>query len=218
MLSPMMACEEAWLLGQAIRAIDPQATLIPGPVPSTGSDEVFTNPTNGKTTFTIKAEKVPNAAGIRRVIQMLGGPSATFEDVQSNGGNIARLRGGWIVGGYLSNWLPLDLASLLGGGFRVVQDILPNALTARADVVLPAAAWAEKDGCWENFQGRIQAFVAAVPPPEGARREADVYYKLLGRTGLYNAQTLRQEMGDPFASVTLPSEEANEAAPQFAEL
>src|SRR5207244_4434195 len=34
LLSPMMACEEAWLLGQAIRAIDPQAVLILGPVPT----------------------------------------------------------------------------------------------------------------------------------------------------------------------------------------
>ncbi|HEV2689781.1 MAG TPA: molybdopterin-dependent oxidoreductase, partial [Bryobacteraceae bacterium] len=214
----MMACEEAWLLGAAIRTIDPQATLILGPVPSTGRDEVFTNPANGKTTFTIKAEKVPNAAGIRRVIDMLGGPSATFDDVLANKGNLAGLRGGWIVGGYLSNWLPLDLPALSIGGFRVIQDILPNALTSRADVVLPAAAWAEKEGCWENYQGRIQAFAAAVAPLEGARREGDVYYKMLGRTGMYNADAVRKEMGEPFAAVTLPGEEAHEAAPQFAEL
>ena len=43
LLSPMMACEEAWLLGKAIRAIDPQAVLILGPVPTTGQDEVFKN-------------------------------------------------------------------------------------------------------------------------------------------------------------------------------
>ena len=34
MLSPMMACEEAYLLGKAIRAIDPQAVLVLGPVPT----------------------------------------------------------------------------------------------------------------------------------------------------------------------------------------
>jgi NADH-quinone oxidoreductase subunit G len=218
MMSPMMACEEAWLLGQGIRALDPQATLILGPVPTSGQDEAFKNPANGKTTFTIKAEKVPNAAGVRRVMQMLGGPSATFDDLKSSNGNLSKLRGGWIVGGYLSNWLTLDLPSLLSGGFRVVQDILPNALTARADVVLPAAAWAEKDGCWENFAGKIQGFAAAVPPPEGVRREGDVYYKLLGRAGLYNAQAVRSEMGEPFPAVELPGEEAPEGAPQFAEL
>ena len=94
---------------------------------------------------------------------------------------IKKLKGGWIVGGYLSNWIPLNMPEFLKTGFRVVQDILPNALTEIADVVLPAAAWAEKDGSWENFQGKIQPFAAAVAPPTGARREGDVYYSLMGR-------------------------------------
>jgi NADH-quinone oxidoreductase subunit G len=39
-LSPMMSCEEAWLLGHAIRSLDPQATAGPGPdSPSTGQNE-----------------------------------------------------------------------------------------------------------------------------------------------------------------------------------
>src|SRR5689334_24243068 len=63
MLSPMMACEEAWLLGTAIRQIDPQAVLVLGPVPTAASDDVFKNSLTGKETFRIKAEKVPNAAG-----------------------------------------------------------------------------------------------------------------------------------------------------------
>src|ERR1700728_5329729 len=42
-LSPMMACEEAYLLGKAIRAIDPPALLRLGPVPSAGQDEIFRN-------------------------------------------------------------------------------------------------------------------------------------------------------------------------------
>src|SRR3954454_15017109 len=40
-LSPMMACEEAWLLGKYIRSIDPEALLVLGPVPTTGENEVF---------------------------------------------------------------------------------------------------------------------------------------------------------------------------------
>jgi NADH-quinone oxidoreductase subunit G len=219
MLSPMMACEEAYLLGKAIRSLDPQALLIRGPVPSSGQDEVFKNPANGKHTFTIKAEKVPNAAGVRRVLAMLGGPQATFDDITANQRpEIGRLKGGWIVGGYLSRWTPLDLPALFKTGYRVVQDILPNGLTERADVVLPSAAWAEKDGCWENHQGKIQPFAAAVPPPEGARREGDVYYALLGRPGLYNVQVVRQEMGEPFASIALPGDEETAPAPQFVEL
>src|SRR5207249_2269724 len=81
LLSPMMACEEAYLLGKYIRSIDPQAILALGPVPTSEKDEVFKNYMSGKVTFTIKAEKVPNAAGIRRVIEMLGGPSSTLQEL-----------------------------------------------------------------------------------------------------------------------------------------
>jgi len=218
-LAPMMACEEAWLLAKAIRAADPQAVLVLGPVPSAGKNEVFHNYLTGKQTFVIQAEKAPNAGGVRRIIDMIGGPNATWDDVGANTRpDLKKLRGGWIVGGYLSNWIGPDLPPLLRMGFRVVQDILPNALVHSADVVLPAAAWAEKDGCWQNFQGRIQAFTAAVAPPEGARREGDVFYHLLNRPGLYNAAVVREEMGEPFASIPAPAESAVEAPPQFVEL
>jgi NADH-quinone oxidoreductase subunit G len=218
MLSPMMACEEAWLLSKAIRAIDPEAILILGPVPTTGANDVFKNSVNGKQTFVIQAEKVPNAAGIRRVIGLVGGPTASFDQLAGASDQFSKLKGGWIVGGYLSPWVPPSPPALLKSGYRVVQDILPSSLSESADVLLAAAAWAEKDGCWENFAGRIQAFVAAVTPPEGARRDGDVFYKLLGRPGLYNAEAVREEMGEPFASVKLPVEAHEEPAPQFAEL
>jgi len=194
--------------------------LIIGPVPNSGKNETFTNPANGKQTFTIQGEKVPNAAGIRRVIGMLGGASGTWDDVLAGTrAEIQKLKGGWIVGGYLSNWVGPDVPNILRSGFRVVQDILPNALVDSADIVLPGAAWAEKDGSWENYAGKIQAFGAAVRPPEGARRDGDVYYNLLGRAGLYNAEVVRKEMGEPFVTVMLADEaEETQAAPQFAEL
>ena len=227
MLSPMMACEEAWLLGKAIRQIDPQAVLVLGPVPAAASDEVFKNSLTGKETFRIKAEKVPNAAGVRRVMQVLGGPTATFEEFAAVkpagkgavGTGLTKLKAGWTVGGYLSNWIPTEMPALFrAGNIRVVQDILANALTDAADVVIPGAAWAEKDGCWENHAGRIQAFAAAIAPPEGAVREGDVYYRMLGRTGLYNAEIVRAEMGAPFAAVKVPARDAKEPAFEFVEL
>src|SRR5581483_3643700 len=151
MLSPMMACEEAWLLGKLIRSIDPQAILVMGPVPATAEDEVFKNSFNGKVTFTIKAEKVPNAAGIRRVIEMLGGPTTKWEDfVKGATPELKKLKGGWIVGGYLSAWVTKEAPPQFKKGFKVVQDILPSTITDSADVLLPSASWAEKGGCWEN--------------------------------------------------------------------
>ena len=76
----MMACEEAYLAGQGHpRRSIPQAVLALGPVPTTGQNDVFKNSVNGKQTFVIQAEKVPNAAGVRRVLAMLGGPQASLE-------------------------------------------------------------------------------------------------------------------------------------------
>jgi NADH-quinone oxidoreductase subunit G len=218
-LSPMMACEEAFLLGKLMRTLDPQAVLIPGPIPASGADEVFKNSATQKQTFVIKGEKAPNAAGIRRVIQLLGGPSATWEEATAAKPKpeLSKFTGGWIVGGYLSAWAPKAWPRILGG-FRVVQDILPSTIADSADALLPAATWAEKDGCWENYQGKIQPFAAAFGPPQGAMREGDVYYRLLGRSGVYNAQVVRQEMGEPFASIGLPQAHAAEAPFEFAEL
>jgi NADH-quinone oxidoreductase subunit G len=218
LLSPMMACEEAYLLGKYVRSLDPQAVLVLGPVPTAGEDEVFRHNTSGKETFRIKAEKVPNAAGVRRVMDLLGGPRSTFDELATPSDAVKKLKGGWVVGGYLSKWLPAVVPPVLRSGFRVVQDILPNGLTDGADVLLPAAGWAEKDGCWENHAGRVQPFAAAIQPPEGTRREGDVYHKLLGRPGMYNAEAVRLEMGEPFATVTLPSEKDEAPAFEFAEL
>ncbi len=219
LLSPMMACEEAFLLGQYIRSIDPEAMLILGPVPTADADEVFKSSVNGKETFRIKAEKVPNAAGIRRIMQKLGGPSTEFADfVKGATPELKKLVGGWIVGGYLSNWVSKDIPPQLKRGFKVVQDILPTTLSDTADIVFPAAAWAEKDGCWENHAGLIQAFAAAVAQPEGARREGDVYLSQLGRPGLYNAQVIRQELGEEFDAVTLPATDVTEPAFEFVEV
>jgi NADH-quinone oxidoreductase subunit G len=82
-MSPMMSCEEAWLLGRFIRSLDSRALLVLGPAPTTGQNEVFKNSLTGKQTFVIQGEKVPNAAGIRRVLALLGGPTATFDELFS---------------------------------------------------------------------------------------------------------------------------------------
>ncbi|MCY2952032.1 MAG: 2Fe-2S iron-sulfur cluster-binding protein [Planctomycetota bacterium] len=218
-LSPMMACEEAWLLGQYMRRLDPKALLVLGPVLGKGEDEVFCNSLTGKQTFVIKGEKVPNAKGVRRVMEKLGGPTATFEEfVKGDRAEVKEVKGGWIVGGYLGDWVPKDLPAGMKKGFRVMQDILPTVLAGAVEVVLPGAAWAEKEGCWENHQGRLQAFEAAVVPPVGCRREGDVYMNLLGRAGLYNGAGIRKEMGEPFESVRAPVAREEEAAFEFVEL
>jgi len=53
--------------------------------------------------------------------------------------------------------------------FLVVQDLFLHETAERADVFLPAAAFAEKDGTFTNSERRVQRVRAALPPPGDAR-------------------------------------------------
>ena len=54
----------------------------------------------------------------------------------------------------------------------IVQDgFHPTPTTALADLVLPAAIWGEKDGCYTNSERRASRANAAVPPPGLARSD-----------------------------------------------
>jgi NADH-quinone oxidoreductase subunit G len=48
-------------------------------------------------------------------------------------------------------------------GFVVAQELFLTETAKRADVVLPAAAWAERDGTFTNGERRVQRFYPAVP-------------------------------------------------------
>ena len=57
----------------------------------------------------------------------------------------------------------------------VLQEAFANTATAPfADVVLPASTWAEKEGTVTNSERCISRVRAAVPPPGGARSDADI--------------------------------------------
>jgi formate dehydrogenase alpha subunit len=53
--------------------------------------------------------------------------------------------------------------------FLVVQDLFLHETAERADVFLPAAAFAEKEGTFTNSERRVQRVRAALPPPGEAR-------------------------------------------------
>ena len=56
--------------------------------------------------------------------------------------------------------------------FVVVQEVSPNTdTTAFADLLLPAAGWAEKEGTVTNSERRVSRVRAAVPPPREARAD-----------------------------------------------
>ncbi len=82
---------------------------------------------------------------------------------------------------------PLHDAEVIGRlrqvRFLVVLGWASTPLTEVADVVLPIATHAEKDGTFVNSQRRLQRFRAAFPAPAGVRSGVEALVDLLGRLG-----------------------------------
>jgi ferredoxin-nitrate reductase len=58
--------------------------------------------------------------------------------------------------------------------FVVVQDAFLTETAQHADLVLPAALWAEKTGCTTNADRTVHLARKAVEPPAGARADLDI--------------------------------------------
>ena len=67
--------------------------------------------------------------------------------------------------------------------FLAVQDIFLTETAEMADVVLPAAAFAEKEGTFTNTERRVQAVRRAVAPPGEARLDWQIISEISTRMG-----------------------------------
>ena len=67
--------------------------------------------------------------------------------------------------------------------FLVVQEIFLTETAQLADVVLPAACFAEKEGTFTNTERRIQRVRKAVEPPGQARTDLEIVMDLSARLG-----------------------------------
>ncbi len=65
----------------------------------------------------------------------------------------------------------------------VVQDIFLHETGALAHVVLPSAAWGEKDGTYTNTERRVQRIRKAVDAPGEALTDWEIITRLAGRMG-----------------------------------
>ena len=75
-------------------------------------------------------------------------------------------------------------AALESLDFFVVQEIFMTATARLADVVLPAAAWAEKDGSYTSMERRVQWIDKAVPPIGEAKEGLWIICQIANRLGL----------------------------------
>ena len=229
-VSPMLSCEDAYLLGICGAGYGAEVVYAVGPVPVDGVDKTF------PAGFRVYAEKAPNARGVRRVLEKFAARVVEYESLLGILRSDAAIDAVVVTGNYPSRWvteeflIALDAPGPSGRRFVVAMDTLPNALTTRADVVLPAATWTEKSGSFENAGGRLQVFDRAIAPLDYCKSEAQIALDLVARRGgappeVYDAAVVRQRMASShdlgaFASLVPgpAAREPIEADMQFVEL
>jgi assimilatory nitrate reductase catalytic subunit len=74
-------------------------------------------------------------------------------------------------------------ARLAATEFVLVADFLMSETCELADVVLPAAQWAEEDGTMTNLEGRVIRRRQAIAPPPGARTDLEIISALAAELG-----------------------------------
>ncbi len=210
-LSPMMSCEEAWLLLSFMLKVGPNVTAVIGPILSVGEDQAFpAGSTGDETKFIIRSEKAPNRRGLEMIIDQAGCETLSFDEFVESVGD-GEVSAAWIVGGYPEKtWVPKALEKAVGKlELLVAQDLFETKLTAAAAVTLPACAFTERAGCFVNHAGLIQPFESAVAPPNGCHRDGQYLYELAGYQGLYTPDRVRELMAATMSQFA----DVREAAP-----
>jgi NADH-quinone oxidoreductase subunit G len=171
--SPRMSNEDLFLLkrvAESLRIVNVDFRV----APATPGDE---------DDLLIRADKNPNTRGA-----LLCGLTPAGDGLDAAGivkaAAAGRLKLLWIFHHdlFASSWSRADVEAALGRAAMVVfQGVNANDTSARSHLVLPSAAYAERDGTFTNFQGRVQRFRSALTPLGEARPDWDILAQL-GRT------------------------------------
>ncbi len=94
------------------------------------------------------------------------------------------------------------------GRFLVVSDIYPTPTTDVADLILPSAAWVEREGVFGNSERRTQQWNKLVDPPGEAREDAWQIIEVARRMGMghlfpWPADAWHEPMFEEYRSFTL---------------
>lgn len=204
-ISPWSTVEEAYLLAKYVKSLSPDVTLALGPVRCTGEDDQYPKTVTGKppaqVKFTIRAEKAPNRRGVELVLQHFQGEVISFESVA------AQVQQKQFEALFILNadpevvWPEAFLTAVSSSKLVIVEDYLAGPLTDAAQFVLAGGAWAEKDGTFINQAGLAQNIARALRGPQESRPDGRILWELSGRTGLFRAATVRQEIAKEIAGL-----------------
>lgn len=134
--------------------------------------------------FLIKKDKNPNTAGACEIFgldEKAADISGVFEEARQG-----RIDGLFIFGHDLSKVFGLEAWNTVRAKVKtVIYEGSNDNVTARtADVVLPSAVYAEKEGTFTNFEGRVQRIKKAIEPLGQSRPTWMILAGLIRKEGL----------------------------------
>src|SRR5690606_14381769 len=141
------------------------------------------------TKFVVPVVDAPNLTGARDLGLPIGDPAA--------GPDLSALRAaveaGQVAALYVFDPGPAgslgDVAWIVAArqsgtlSLLVYQGVLMSELARAADIVLPGAAWVEKDGTYTNEQGRVQAASQVLAPPGEALDDREIFFRVARALG-----------------------------------
>jgi predicted molibdopterin-dependent oxidoreductase YjgC len=87
--------------------------------------------------------------------------------------------------------------------FLAVQATYVSTLTAKADVILPVANWAEEDGHFVNMEGRIQQAHKAITPPTDVLTNEASLQAIAAKLGILPAGNWQEALTQQAAVVVI---------------
>jgi NADH-quinone oxidoreductase subunit G len=169
--SPDLANEDLFAIRRLAEHIGIRlvAARVPGAAPTADDD------------FLLRADRHPNTRGAEAILGAAGDAGAILAAARA--GNVKCL---WVIGHDLlaAGWPEAEVrAALERVETLIFAGCNANATSDLAALVLPLAAWVERDGTFTNFQGRVQRFRAAVEPLGDALAAWDLLNRVLGTLG-----------------------------------
>ncbi len=138
-------------------------------------------PTPAADDFLLRADRHPNTRGAETIL-----PAGDAAAILA-GARAGRVKVLWVFQHDLlaAGWSAAETRQALERVDTLVfSGTNDNATSALATLVLPLAAWVERDGTFTNFLGRVQRFRAAVEPLGEALAAWDLLGRLLGPLGV----------------------------------
>jgi NADH-quinone oxidoreductase subunit G len=172
MISPHMSNEELFLLRRLFKD-HLKVDHIESRVPS--NEAVYFDD------FLITADKNPNSQGVQLILEAGSGRKALLQACAEGNIRFLYIFQHDLTRGYDSQYVVESLAKV---SCVVFQGSWDNPTAALADIQLPAAVYAEKEGTFTNIQSRVQRFSAAVPPLGESLPDIEILSRLALELGI----------------------------------